>query len=133
MTIKALIFDFDGLIIDSESPEFQVWQEVFAEHADLTRAGFECVVPGRRVCAIADDERVFPASGQRLHAGVVAAEASIKDFGVVLIDQSPFDVVHSFIAIQQVKVNFLPSRCAEQIHILRSRAFDAARSRARTA
>jgi HAD superfamily hydrolase (TIGR01509 family) len=30
--IRALIFDFDGVIIDSESPELQVWQEVFAAH-----------------------------------------------------------------------------------------------------
>jgi HAD superfamily hydrolase (TIGR01509 family) len=27
-----LIFDFDGLIVDSESPGFQAWSEVFATH-----------------------------------------------------------------------------------------------------
>ncbi len=30
--IHALIFDFDGLILDTEEPEFQTWQEVYAEH-----------------------------------------------------------------------------------------------------
>lgn len=30
--IKALIFDFDGLILDTESPELQAWQEVFTKH-----------------------------------------------------------------------------------------------------
>ena len=30
--IKALIFDFDGIIIDSESPELLAWQEIFAAY-----------------------------------------------------------------------------------------------------
>ena len=30
--IAALIFDFDGLIVDSESPGFQAWSEVYAAH-----------------------------------------------------------------------------------------------------
>lgn len=29
--IKALIFDFDGIIMDTESPEVQVWQGIFTE------------------------------------------------------------------------------------------------------
>lgn len=27
--IEALIFDFDGLIIDTETPEYETWQEIF--------------------------------------------------------------------------------------------------------
>jgi len=37
MMIKALIFDFDGLILDTESAEFQAWQEVFASHGHPAR------------------------------------------------------------------------------------------------
>ena len=32
MRIKALIFDFDGLILDTETPEYQVWQAIYREH-----------------------------------------------------------------------------------------------------
>ncbi|MDQ5853569.1 MAG: HAD family hydrolase [Chloroflexota bacterium] len=31
-SIKGLIFDFDGLLVETESPAFQAWQEIFAEH-----------------------------------------------------------------------------------------------------
>jgi HAD superfamily hydrolase (TIGR01509 family) len=30
--VSALIFDFDGLIVDSETPGFQAWSEVYASH-----------------------------------------------------------------------------------------------------
>jgi len=32
LRIKALIFDFDGLILDTETPEFHVWQAIYHEH-----------------------------------------------------------------------------------------------------
>lgn len=30
--IKALIFDFDGLILDTESPEADMWSQIYADH-----------------------------------------------------------------------------------------------------
>ena len=30
--IQALLFDFDGLVLDTETPEFHVWQAIYREH-----------------------------------------------------------------------------------------------------
>ena len=30
--IRGLVFDFDGLILDTELPDFESWQEMFVEH-----------------------------------------------------------------------------------------------------
>jgi HAD superfamily hydrolase (TIGR01509 family) len=30
--IRALLFDFDGLVVDTETPSFASWQEVYREH-----------------------------------------------------------------------------------------------------
>ena len=32
MKTKALLFDFDGLILDTETPEFEVWQAIYREY-----------------------------------------------------------------------------------------------------
>jgi HAD superfamily hydrolase (TIGR01509 family) len=45
--IKGLIFDFDGLILDTESPEFQAWQEVFTAHGHELRAELWADLVGR--------------------------------------------------------------------------------------
>ncbi|RBW69371.1 hypothetical protein DS031_12105 [Bacillus taeanensis] len=31
--VKALIFDFDGLILDTETSEYRALQEIFKEHS----------------------------------------------------------------------------------------------------
>ncbi|MVN88007.1 HAD-IA family hydrolase [Deinococcus sp. HMF7620] len=32
MTLRAVIFDFDGTILDTETPEFQHWQALYRQH-----------------------------------------------------------------------------------------------------
>jgi HAD superfamily hydrolase (TIGR01509 family) len=65
VAFTAVIFDFDGLIIDSETPLFEIWQEIYArygaalaledwQHALGTQGGFDpyadlCARSGRRV------------------------------------------------------------------------------------
>jgi len=45
--LKALIFDFDGLILDTETPEVLVWQSIYKEHGfDLPVDEWEKTIGG---------------------------------------------------------------------------------------
>ena len=48
--IDTVIFDFDGVILDTETPLFYTWQEVFHEHnAELDRSLFQELIGGGEV------------------------------------------------------------------------------------
>jgi beta-phosphoglucomutase-like phosphatase (HAD superfamily) len=34
MALRALLFDFDGLIVDTETPSFASWQQLYREHGE---------------------------------------------------------------------------------------------------
>ena len=45
--LKALIFDFDGLILDTETPEYLVWKNIYQEHGfDLPIAKWGSIIGG---------------------------------------------------------------------------------------
>ncbi len=52
--IRALLFDFDGLIIDTETPDYVTWRQVYQEHgADLPLETWADAI-GRRVADLFD-------------------------------------------------------------------------------
>ena len=47
LRIRALIFDFDGLILDTETPEYRVWQAIYREHGfELPQKEWEKIIGG---------------------------------------------------------------------------------------
>jgi HAD superfamily hydrolase (TIGR01509 family) len=45
--VRALVFDFDGLIIDTEGPVYQAWREVYEEHGEELSFSFWQSIIGR--------------------------------------------------------------------------------------
>lgn len=45
MSVRALLFDFDGLIVETEGPAFRAWSETYARHgAELTLTDWSATV-----------------------------------------------------------------------------------------
>jgi len=45
--VQAIVFDFDGTLVDTETPELTVWQEVFAAHGAVWPDNYWTTIVGR--------------------------------------------------------------------------------------
>ncbi len=80
--IRGVIFDFDGLILDTEVPAFRAWQEIYARHGVSLRLETWADFVGRAPETIdpyGDLERALgrPIDRETLHAEEMASEAQL--------------------------------------------------------
>jgi len=84
----ALVFDFDGLIVDTETPEYLAWREVFAVHgAELTErdwsgaVGYVGNLDPRRLfeerTGIEPDWAIIDSARSARHLALVAAQPAL--------------------------------------------------------
>lgn len=85
--LKALIFDFDGLILDTETPEVLVWQSIYREHGfELPVHEWEKTVGGYGISTFDAAEHLSHLSQGRLDA--VSMRARYREESGLLIEAS---------------------------------------------
>ncbi|MEW5938252.1 MAG: HAD family hydrolase [Chloroflexota bacterium] len=125
--LQALIFDFDGLILDTETPEVEVWQAIYREHGhELPVDEWAKTVGGYGISAFdaathlsglagldpaplraryrLDADRVIHA--KPIQPGVTDLLASARDhgLGLAIASSSP----HSWVDAHLARLNLLP-------------------------
>lgn len=86
--IRALIFDFDGLIVDTETPAFESWRQIYGEYGhDLaldvwsgalgTNHGFDAAAHLASLVALADEARAAALRDDAV--ALIARRQALKD------------------------------------------------------
>jgi len=88
MKIKALLFDFDGLILDTESPEFRVWQSIYHEYGhELQPETWGQIIGGYGISDFSAAEHLVELVGDGLDAGELNARQK-SESGALILQQS---------------------------------------------
>lgn len=86
--LKALIFDFDGLILDTETPEVLVWQSIYKEHGfELPVEEWEKTIGGYGISNFDAAEHLSHLSSGRLDS--VSMKARYRKEADTIIHASP--------------------------------------------
>src|SRR5579863_1896464 len=94
--IRALIFDFDGLILDTEVPEYQSWQEIYREHGcDLPISRWAAGI-GTRSDAFRPAEHLETLYGQPLDREQLRARHRLR-FAELMAAQSLLPGVEAYV------------------------------------
>ena len=78
MPILALVFDFDGLILDTETTDFQSWQEVYRAHGCELRLEDWADCVGRPAGHFDPFEHLERLTGVRFERGQIRAQRSAR-------------------------------------------------------
>ncbi len=140
MSLKSLIFDFDGLILDTETPEFLVWQSIYREHghempieqwgriiggwglshfdaaqhlAELTQGGVDAAL-ARAMHVSRSADLIL---SQPVQPGVLDLldEARIRDMGLVIASSSPHSWVDAHLSRLGLFDRFDGIICADDV------------------
>lgn len=86
--IKAIIFDFDGLIVDTETPEFLIWQQVYMEYGEeLTVEMFGWIIGGTAASTFRPEEHLRSLHPDQLDEADL--HRSVQELSRVAIHKQP--------------------------------------------
>jgi len=84
MPIRALIFDFDGLILDTETPEYQSWQEICREFGcDFPIESWGQIVGGNGASGFDPVDYLEAQVGRKLDRAGLIARRQARDAEII--------------------------------------------------
>ena len=95
--IQALIFDFDGLILDTETPEFHCWQNLYREHGfELPLEQWGSIIGGNGHSDFDVAEHLSHLSQGRLDSASLRARNRLESHNIIMA-QGPLPGVMEYL------------------------------------